>query len=65
MDALSLKETHESLRAGLESGVLWAPVSGRILAKGARRLEASTYLTDGFGLRQGLEALLRRFLYRI
>ena len=57
MDALSLKETHESLRAGLESGVLWAPVSGRILAKGARRLEASTYLTDGFGLRQGLEAL--------
>lgn len=57
MDAFSLKEAHESLGAGRESGVLWAPVSGRILTKGARRLEASTYLTDGFGLRQGLEAL--------
>jgi type I restriction enzyme S subunit len=42
---------------GIERPVLWAPVSSRLLARDARRLEASTYLTDGFGLRQGLEAV--------
>lgn len=57
MDAFSLKQEHESLRSRLASGVLWAPVSARLLLKGARRLEASTFLTDGFGLRQGLELL--------
>lgn len=40
-----------------ESDLLWAPVSSRLLGRGDRRLEASTFLTDGFGLRQGLEAL--------
>ncbi len=57
MDALSLKQAREPLRSEIDSGVLWASVSTRFLTKGARRLEASTFLTDGFGLRQGLEAL--------
>ncbi len=38
-------------------GVLWAPVSSRLLKRGQRRIEASTYLTDGYGLRQGVEAV--------
>lgn len=41
----------------LDSDVLWAPVSSKLLSRGDRRLEASTFLTDGFGLRQGLEAV--------
>jgi len=41
----------------IDSDVLWAPVSSKLLSRGDRRLEASTFLTDGFGLRQGLEAL--------
>lgn len=40
-----------------DSGVLWAPVSSRLLKTGQRRMEASTFLTDGYGLRQGLEAV--------
>lgn len=40
-----------------ESGALWAPVSSKLLTRGERRLEASTFLTDGFGLRQGVEAV--------
>lgn len=40
-----------------DSNVLWAPVSAKLLTGGDRRLEASTFLTDGFGLRQGLEAV--------
>lgn len=40
-----------------ETSVLWAPISSRVLARNDRRLEASTFLTDGYGLRQGLEAL--------
>lgn len=38
-------------------GLLWASVNARVLTGGDRRLEASTYLTDGYGLRQGVEAL--------
>lgn len=57
MDTFSLKQAHESFRSRFASGVLWAPVSARLLVKGARRLEASTFLRDGFGLRQGLEVL--------
>lgn len=57
MDALPLKETYESLRSDVDSGVLWAPVRAGLLTKRARRLEASTYLTEGFGLRQSLEVL--------
>ena len=45
MDALPLKETYESLRSDVDSGVLWAPVRAGLLTKRARRLEASTYLT--------------------
>lgn len=41
----------------INSDVLWAPVSVKMLTGGERRLEASTFLTDGFGLRQGLEAV--------
>ncbi|RYF31164.1 MAG: hypothetical protein EOO23_03380 [Comamonadaceae bacterium] len=41
----------------LSSDLLWAPVSSRVLAYGDRRLEASAFLRDGFGLRQGLEAI--------
>lgn len=40
-----------------DSDVLWAPVSSKLLFRGDRRLEASTFLTDGFGLRQALEAV--------
>lgn len=42
---------------GLAPDVLWAPVSSRVLSRGSRRLEASTFLTDGYGLREGLEVL--------
>lgn len=38
-------------------GLLWAAVNSRVLTGGDRRLEASTYLTDGYGLRQGVEAI--------
>lgn len=37
--------------------VLWAPVSSKVLSRGDRRLEASSFLTDGFGMRRGLEAV--------
>lgn len=57
MVAHALKQAVEPLGPGVDSDVLWAPVSAKLLARGDRRLEASTFLTDGFGLRQGLEAL--------
>lgn len=41
----------------LGSGALWAPISSKILSHGHRRLEASTFLTDGFGLRRALEVV--------
>lgn len=47
----------ETLDGDTDSRPLWAPVSSRLLSRGARRLEASTFLTDGFGLRQSLEAV--------
>lgn len=47
----------EELIESRASGALWAPVSSKLLSRGDRRLEASTFLTDGFGLRQGLEGL--------
>lgn len=56
-NALTQKATPETPEAELGSGVLWAPISSTVLLSGDRRLEASTYLTDGFGLRQGLEAV--------
>jgi hypothetical protein len=56
-DALARQLGSEELSDELDSGVLWAPVSSKLLTRGERRLEASTFLTDGFGLRQGLEAL--------
>jgi len=56
-DSLVRVEATEPVAATPESRVLWAPVSSRVLAQGDRRLEASTFLTDGYGLRQGLEAL--------
>lgn len=56
-DALARQLGSEELTKELDSGVLWAPVSSKLLTSGERRLEASTFLTDGFGLRQGLEAL--------
>lgn len=52
--ALSAPET---LDGDLDSRVLWAPVSSRLLTHRQRRMEASTFLTDGFGLRQGLESV--------
>lgn len=56
-DALKPSESAELDGAAVESRVLWAPVSSRVLTRGERRLEASTFLTDGYGLRQGLEAV--------
>lgn len=56
-DALARQLGSEELTKEFDSGLLWAPVSSRLLTSGERRLEASTFLTDGFGLRQGLEAL--------
>lgn len=47
----------EPIGEAFGTDVLWAPVSARVLAQGDRRLEASTFLTDGFGLRKGLEAV--------
>ena len=47
----------ETLDGDLDSRVLWAPVNSRLLTRGQRRMEASTFLTDGYGLRQGLEAV--------
>lgn len=59
MDQSSLKRQDSSeLNEGIpDSQVLWAPVSSRVLNNGDRRLEASTFLTDGYGLRQGLDLL--------
>ncbi len=48
---------HEQEAEDFDSGVVWSPVSSRLLSRGERRFEASTFLTDGFGLRQGLGAL--------
>ncbi|WP_411815812.1 hypothetical protein [Gordonia sp. SND2] len=45
----------ETPNGGGTARVLWAPVSTKVLTGGDRRFEASTFLTDGFGLRQGLE----------
>lgn len=36
---------------------LWGPVRSSVLTHGERRLEASTFLTDGYGLRQNIEAV--------
>lgn len=56
-NALTQQQASEPLGDELDSRVLWAPVSSKVLTRGDRRLEASTFLTDGFGLRQGLELL--------
>ncbi len=56
-DSLKRQDAAGVLEDELGADVLWAPVSARVLAQGDRRLEASTFLTDGFGLRQGLEAV--------
>lgn len=50
--ALSVARPVEEIGAN----VLWAPVSAQVLMRGDRRMEASTYLTDGYGLRQALES---------
>ena len=57
MAAHSVNPTVLPLESDTDSDVLWASVSAKLLVKGDRRLEASTFLTDGFGLRQSLEAL--------
>lgn len=56
-NAVIQQQLPEQLGDELDSSVLWAPVSSKVLTHGDRRLEASTFLTDGFGLRQRLEAL--------
>lgn len=57
MAAHALSPAFELAKPEVESDVLWAPISTRLLTGGDRRLEASAFLTDGFGLRQSLEAL--------
>ena len=42
--------------ATLANPITWGETPFSILSTGARRLEAATYLTDGFGLRQRIEA---------
>lgn len=56
-NALARQLTLTDLDQSLDSSALWAPVSIKLLSHGDRRLEASTFLTDGYGLRQALEAL--------
>ena len=56
-NSLTQKAAPERLEASIGPDVLWAPVSSTVLTRGERRLEASNFLTDGFGLRQGLEAV--------
>ena len=55
--ALKQSEVPSEQDLSADSDVVWAPVSSRLFTGGQRRLEASTFLTDGYGLRQGLEAL--------
>lgn len=60
MAAHALSRTPVTAEAGdlsAEPEVTWAPINSRILTGGQRRLEASTFLTDGYGLRRGLEQL--------
>lgn len=45
----------EPAGGGVSRG-LWAPVSSKVLKRDGRRLEAATFLTDGYGIRQRLEA---------
>lgn len=53
----ALSQAVELEEEEFDSDALWAPVSSRLLSRRERRLEASTFLTDGFGLRQGLESV--------
>ena len=55
--ALNQSPASPQVDGGDASGVLWAPVSTKVLTRGDRRLEASTFLTDGYGMREGLEAV--------
>jgi type I restriction enzyme S subunit len=55
--SLGMADRPEGLSDGAKSTVAWAPISSRLLTRGQRRMEASTFLTDGFGLRQSLETL--------
>lgn len=59
MAALQVIRSNETAETLLDVGshVLWAPVKSSLVARGERRMEASTFLTDGFGLRQSLESL--------
>lgn len=56
-EALSRKSADEAPIDILGQEVTWAPVNTRVLSQGDRRFEASTFLTDGYGLRQSLEAV--------